>query len=109
MARPIYAVRHVDAAVHEPTYSNRYGIIRGVYKYVRNPMYVGVLTVLAAWNILDRTGDLLSYTSAVFVLFYLLVFVYEEPNRKRLLVAEYSDYRPKVGRRLPESRPKDRY
>ncbi len=83
-------------------------VVRGLYQYVRNPMYVGVLTVLAAWDMFYRTEELLKYTLAVFVLFNLLVFLYEEPNLQRLFGDEYSDYRSKVGRWLPRFRPKDR-
>ena len=83
-------------------------VVRGLYQYVRNPMYVGVLMVLAAWNMLYRTEDLLTYTLAVFVLFNLVVFLYEEPNLHRLFGDEYSDYRSQVGQWLPRIRPKDR-
>ncbi len=83
-------------------------VVRGLYQYVRNPMYVGVLMVLLAWNMLYRTESLLKYTLAVFVLFKLLVFFYEEPNLQRLFGEEYSDYKAKAGRWLPRIRPKNR-
>lgn len=83
-------------------------VVRGLYQYVRNPMYVGVMIVLAGWNMLYRTDSLLNYTIGVFVFFNLLVFFYEEPNLQRLFGEEYSDYRSKVGRWLPRIRPKTR-
>jgi len=80
-------------------------VVHGLYRYLRNPMYVGVLMVLLAWNMLYQNESLLKYTLAVFLLFNLLVFFYEEPNLQRLFGEEYSDYRSIVGRWLPRIRP----
>ncbi|MFQ5546778.1 MAG: methyltransferase family protein [Woeseia sp.] len=79
-------------------------VVRGLYRYVRNPMYVGVVTVLAGWTILYRSTGLLKYTLAVFALFHLFVVFYEEPNLQRLFGEEYSAYRSKTGRWLPRFR-----
>lgn len=80
-------------------------VVRGLYQCVRNPMYVGVMIVLAGWNMLYRTNSLLIYAIGAFVLFNLLVFFYEEPHLQRLFGEEYADYRLKVGRWLPRMRP----
>lgn len=79
-------------------------VICGLYQYVRNPMYVGVMLVLLAWNMLYRTESLLTYTIGVFVFFNLFVFFYEEPHLQRLFGEEYSEYRSRVGRWLPRIR-----
>jgi protein-S-isoprenylcysteine O-methyltransferase Ste14 len=76
-------------------------VVRGLYRYVRNPMYVGVMLVLAGWNILYRTESLMKYTIGAFVFLNLLVFFYEEPHLLRLFGKEYSAYRSRVGRWLP--------
>ncbi len=76
-------------------------VVRGLYQYVRNPMYVGVLTVLAGWNMLYRTESLLKYTAAVFVFFHLFVVFYEELQLQRRFGDEYSDYRAQVARWIP--------
>lgn len=79
-------------------------VVRGLYRHVRNPMYVGVVLVLAGWNMLYRVESLFNYTVAVFILFNLLVFFYEEPHLRQLFGDEYSEYRSKVGRWLPRIR-----
>ena len=79
-------------------------VVRGLYQYVRNPMYVGVMLVLAGWTMLYRIEGLVNYTVGAFVVFNLLVFFYEEPNLQKLFGAEYADYRSRVGRWLPRIR-----
>jgi hypothetical protein len=39
-------------------------IIRGPHRYVRNPMYLGVLTVVAGWTVLFRSMEILRYAAA---------------------------------------------
>ena len=76
-------------------------VVRGLYRYVRNPMYVGVMLVLVAWNLLYQTESLLTYTIGAFVFFNLFVFFYEEPHLQRIFGEEYSAYRSTAGRWLP--------
>ncbi len=83
-------------------------VVRGLYQYVRNPMYVGVMLVLVGWNMLHRTDSLLNYTIGAFVFFNLFVYFHEEPHLQRLFGEEYSDYRSRVGRWLPRLRPGNR-
>lgn len=83
-------------------------VVRGLYRYVRNPMYVGVVTVIAGWAMLYQSGNLLKYLAAVFVFFHLLVVFYEEPHLKRLFGDEYTAYRSKVGRWIPRAGFKER-
>ena len=83
-------------------------VVRGLYRYVRNPMYVGVMLVLAGWNLNFSSQILLNYTVGAFVFFNLLVFFYEEPTLERQFGDEYLGYRSKVGRWLPRVRLKNR-
>ena len=82
-------------------------VVRGLYRYVRNPMYVGVMSVLAGWSLLFPSQTLLNYTLGTFVVFNLLVFFYEEPALERQFGDEYLSYRSKVSRWLPRMRPKN--
>ena len=83
-------------------------VVRGLYQNVRNPMYVGVVTVLAGWTLLYQSENLLKYTVAVFGAFHLFVVFYEEPQLQRLFGEEYSAYLSKVGRWIPRINAKDR-
>ena len=76
-------------------------VVRGFYRYMRNPMYVAVLTVIAGWAALFRAPVLVAYAVVVFVVFYLFVRFYEEPRLAREFGNEYAEYRERVGRWLP--------
>src|SRR5262245_10266619 len=54
-------------------------VVVGLYRFVRNPMYVGVLLLVIGWACLLRSPLVGVYSVAVFVLFYLRVLTYEEP------------------------------
>lgn len=76
-------------------------VVRGFYRYTRNPMYVAVLTVIAGWAALFQAPVLVVYALAVFGVFYLFVRFYEEPHLSREFGGEYVEYTKRVGRWLP--------
>jgi protein-S-isoprenylcysteine O-methyltransferase Ste14 len=73
-------------------------VVRGLYQYTRNPMYVGVLTVLAGWVVLFPVGALVVYTALVATMFQLFVVLYEEPHLRRVFGDEYDAYCARVRR-----------
>ena len=79
-------------------------IVRGPHKYVRNPMYLGVLSVVFGWAVLFRSPEILRYGIGVAVLFHLVVLVVEEPSLRRLFGAEYEEYCRSVRRWIPSFR-----
>jgi protein-S-isoprenylcysteine O-methyltransferase Ste14 len=76
-------------------------VVRGLYRYSRNPMYVGVLTVIFAQAALFRTPRLLLYALVVGTIFHLFIVLYEEPHLASEFAGEYEEYRARVGRWLP--------
>lgn len=78
-------------------------VVRGLYRHVRNPMYVGVLTVILGWVVMFG-AVLLTYTFVVWVVLHLFVVLYEERRLGQLFGAEYRDYCARVGRWLPRFR-----
>ena len=76
-------------------------VIRGLYRYTRNPMYVSVLTVLAGWVILFRSPVLIFYMLGAALVVHLFVIYYEEPTLRELFGQEYDAYCQRVGRWLP--------
>lgn len=76
-------------------------VIRGLYRYTRNPMYVAVLTVVSGWAIVFRSWALVVYGCGVWACFHLVVVGYEERRLRREFGQEYDDYRARVGRWLP--------
>jgi len=77
-------------------------VVRGLYRYVRNPMYVGVLLVLLgeAWFFNSRA--LLVYAAGCFVTVHAFVLLYEEPNLRRKFGGSYARYCETVNRWLPK-------
>ena len=79
-------------------------VVRGLYRYTRNPMYVGVLTVLLGWAFLFQATTVLVYAICVGIFFHLFVVLYEERRLARQFGAEYHNYCRSVGRWLPHFR-----
>ncbi len=78
-------------------------VARGLYAYVRNPMYVGVLSILLGEVLLFASRTLLWYAAAVFVGFNLFVLLYEEPTLRRKFGVAYERYCARVPRWLPQT------
>jgi protein-S-isoprenylcysteine O-methyltransferase Ste14 len=72
----------------------------GPYAYVRNPLYIGTLTVAAGFVIASRRWELGVLFAAVFLLIYLPVVELEEQHL-RSLFPEYADYAKRVPRLWP--------
>lgn len=76
-------------------------VVRGPYRYVRNPMYLGAGTALLGAALFYRSLALLGFCAAFAVATHLFVIVYEEPTLRRLFGVEYEAYRGTVRRWLP--------
>lgn len=79
-------------------------VVRGLYRYTRNPMYVGVLTVVLGQAALFRSMGLLVYAVVVAMCFHLFVTAYEEPRLADEFGSAYETYRSRVPRWLPSLR-----
>jgi protein-S-isoprenylcysteine O-methyltransferase Ste14 len=73
-------------------------VVRGLYRYTRNPMYVGVLTVILGWAAFFESAVIVVYAVAVFSAFQLFILLYEEPHLLREFGPEYEAYCDRVGR-----------
>ncbi|MEX0897637.1 MAG: isoprenylcysteine carboxylmethyltransferase family protein [Steroidobacteraceae bacterium] len=76
-------------------------VSRGLYRHVRNPMYLGVLTVILGWATVFRATALLWYGLGVALMFHLFVLIYEEPHLRRVFGREYEEYCARINRWLP--------
>lgn len=79
-------------------------VASGFYRYVRNPMYVGVLAIILGHFLWFGYGNLLIYAVVVFIGFNAFVTYYEEPTLKRNFGAAYEDYLKRVPRWIPRFR-----
>ena len=75
-------------------------VARGLYRYTRNPMYVGVLTTIVGWAVLFASLALAVYAACVAACFHLFVLFYEEPRLRKSFGANYEEYCRSVGRWL---------
>ena len=75
-------------------------VTRGLYRYSRNPMYVGVLTVIFAWAVLYRGRGVAVYALVVAICFYSFVVFFEEPILRKRFGADYEHYCREVPRWL---------
>jgi protein-S-isoprenylcysteine O-methyltransferase Ste14 len=80
-------------------------VVSGLYRYVRNPMYVGVLVVIAGESLLFRNRAMVIHLVAVCVAFNLFVRLYEEPKLTATYPAEYPRYQSHVPRWWPRRTP----
>lgn len=79
-------------------------VATGFYRYVRNPMYVGVLLILIGHFLWFKNVWLILYTVVAFLIVHLFVTLYEEPTLKRKFGARYEEYLKKVPRWIPRFR-----
>lgn len=84
-------------------------VTRGFYRYVRNPMYLGVGLVLIGEAILlaSLSWQIVVYGVALFAIVNLFIMLYEEPTLTRLFGEEYLIYHQNVPRWIPRLRPWD--
>ena len=67
-------------------------VVGGLYRYVRNPMYLAVLAIVVGQALLLGQRPLLTYALVVAVLFAVFVKVYEEPTLRRRYGEQYDAY-----------------
>jgi protein-S-isoprenylcysteine O-methyltransferase Ste14 len=79
-------------------------VVRGLYRCVRNPMYVGVLSLVLGQAVWFGALWLFGYAAIVFLLFSAFVIFYEEPALSRKFGDAYRRYCMKVPRWLPDLR-----
>jgi protein-S-isoprenylcysteine O-methyltransferase Ste14 len=76
-------------------------VVRGPYRYVRNPMYLGAGVALAGAAGYYASVALLAFTAAFLLVAHLFVLGYEERTLRRRFGADYVDYCRRVPRWLP--------
>src|SRR5262249_36098549 len=79
-------------------------VVRGLYRYVRNPMYLAVLAVILGQALLLGRAVLVGYAAIVAAAFVAFVYGYEQPNLTRRYGAEYAAYRRRGARGGPPPR-----
>jgi protein-S-isoprenylcysteine O-methyltransferase Ste14 len=79
-----------------PVAPTRRLVVGGLYRYVRNPMYLAVLATIVGQALLFGRLVLVLYAAAVAAAFVVFVQAYEEPTLARQFGADYEAYRRAV-------------
>jgi protein-S-isoprenylcysteine O-methyltransferase Ste14 len=80
-------------------------VISGLYRYLRNPMYVAVSSMVFGQSLLFGSVPLLKYGFVVVAGFHVFVLLYEEPALRSKFGKEYEDYCRNVRRWWPRLQP----
>jgi len=76
-------------------------VVSGLYRHVRNPMYVAVVAIILAQGLWFASPAVLIYAVIVWATVTAFVILYEEPTLARTFGEEYAEYRAHVGRWIP--------
>jgi protein-S-isoprenylcysteine O-methyltransferase Ste14 len=79
-------------------------VVRGLYQYVRNPMYLSVTAIILGEALVAWSSEVTIYWAIWFGGVNLFVIGYEEPTLRRRFGAAYEEYTRQVGRWCPKRR-----
>jgi protein-S-isoprenylcysteine O-methyltransferase Ste14 len=88
-----------------PVFPTKHLVVTGLYRYVRNPMYVGVVSTILGQGLLFGNARVLEYGVVVWFLFHLFVLIYEEPVLHATYGAGYEAFCNAVPRWIPRTKP----
>jgi protein-S-isoprenylcysteine O-methyltransferase Ste14 len=80
-------------------------VVVGLYRSVRNPMYLGVLTLVLGWALTTGSPVVAFYDAGLFLGFHIRVKTYEEPWLAGQFAAQWKEYAAEVPRWLPRLKP----
>ena len=88
-----------------PVLPTKHLVVSGLYRYVRNPMYVGVVATVLGQGLLFGSVRLLSYGVVLWLTFHIFVLGYEEPKLRKTFGEEYVRFCSAVPRWMPRVNP----
>lgn len=88
-----------------PVAPTQHLVVGGLYRWVRNPMYIAVVSAVLGQAGIFGSSALLVYAGALMVVFFSFVRLYEEPALRDRFGAEYEAYRRAVPGWFPRARP----
>jgi protein-S-isoprenylcysteine O-methyltransferase Ste14 len=88
-----------------PVLPTKHLVVTGLYRRVRNPMYVGVVAAIFGQGLLLGDVGLLAYGCLGWLATHLFVVGYEEPKLRKTFGEPYLEYCRKVPRWIPRLKP----
>jgi protein-S-isoprenylcysteine O-methyltransferase Ste14 len=80
-------------------------VVTGLYRYVRNPIYVALIVAILGQAALFGDPRLLLYAVFAWLFFHAFVVWSEEPALVQTFGAEFADFRANVPRWIPRLTP----
>jgi len=77
-------------------------VTTGLYKYSRNPMYIGVVTVICGWTVFSFSLLILLYFASLIFGFHLRIVLSKEPRLSKLFGNAWGSYSSSVPRWIPK-------
>lgn len=97
----IWDFGHTGRGTLAPVDPPQFVVRTGLYRFVRNPMYLSVLTAVVGEALVLRSVRLAVWGAVVAIAFHLFVVNYEEPTLQRQFGADYEAYCRDVPRWWP--------
>lgn len=82
-------------------------VVTGLYRYVRNPMILGVFTVLLGESLLLESKNIFIWALCFLVINTIYFILSEEPGLEKRFGAPYRHYKRHVSRWMPRLTPYD--
>ena len=80
-------------------------VVTGLYRYVRNPIFVAVVAIILGQALLMAEWRLIVYGAVLWLAFHVQVVVYEEPTLEQTFGSEYAAFCAAVPRWIPRITP----
>ena len=81
-----------------PVFPTRHLVVTGLYRYVRNPIYMAVVSTILGQALVLGNIRLVEYGGVVWFLFHLFVLTYEEPTLRATFGSEYTTFCAEIPR-----------
>lgn len=105
LIRTIVFFNTIGKGTLAPWSPTRHLVVTGLHAYVRNPMILGVLTILIGESILWLSWRIFLWAIVFFLINTIYFVIYEEPDLERKFGEEYKEYKRKVRRWIPNKTP----
>ena len=80
-------------------------VVTGLYRYVRNPIYVALVATILGQGVLLGDWRLIVYGAVLWLFFHVAVVAFEEPTLEQTFGSEYAAFRAAVPRWIPRMTP----
>jgi protein-S-isoprenylcysteine O-methyltransferase Ste14 len=101
IAKTVSALTRIGDGTLAPWSPTKKLVTIGIYGFVRNPMILGVLTVLIGESISILSTQIFNWAIIFFIINNIWFFLYEEPNLEKKFGDEYREYKKEVPRWIP--------